>query len=123
MVFVSLSSCKNAVICDIYNGWRLKFLSKETIYFTGKSLWEIVTGAETVSNEASERQKKKKKLLQLTWNLCPFCWNCKLTEAVGRMCSVKKGFLKNYQNSQQNTCTRILKNTFVYRQPSVAASE
>ena len=28
------------------------------MYFTGKSLWEIVTGAETVNNEASESQKK-----------------------------------------------------------------
>ena len=29
------------------------------MYFTGKSLWEIVTGAKTVNNEASESQKKK----------------------------------------------------------------
>ena len=29
------------------------------MYFTGKSLWEIVTGAETVNNEASESQKKQ----------------------------------------------------------------
>ena len=36
------------------------------MYFTGKSLWEIVTGAETVNNEASESQTKNKKLLQLT---------------------------------------------------------
>ena len=33
------------------------------MYFTGKSLWEIVTGAETVNNEASESQKKKQKTI------------------------------------------------------------
>ena len=61
------------------------------------------------------------------------------SEAVVQRCSLKKVFLKISQNSQENTCTRvsfsiklqaqtcefceILKNTFFYRAPPVAASE
>ena len=77
---------------------------------------------------------------------------CSQTEAVVRMCSVKKLFLEILQNSQENTCDRvsylinlqakacnfiiketlaqvlccefceISKNTFFYRTPPVAAS-
>ena len=30
------------------------------------------------------------------------------TEAVAQRCSVKKVFLESFQNSQQNTCSRVL---------------
>ena len=66
-----------------------------------------------------------------------------MTEAVVRMCSVKKVFLEISQISQENTCARdsflilkeslaqvfsfefceISKNTFLHRTPLVAASD
>ena len=55
-----------------------------------------------------------------------------MPEAIARRSSVKKVFLKIFQNSQENTCARVsfliksqvtFKNTFYYRTPLVTATE
>ena len=82
------------------------------MYFTGKSLWEIVTGAETVNNEASESQKKNQKTIATNLKFMFILLKLQINGSSRPDVFCKKRLLKNYQNSQQNTCTRVFSQVF-----------
>ena len=87
----------------------------------------------TFSSHALYQQGASKKKRSFWWKRS-FCFY--YFRSRRRRCSVKKVFLENSQNSQENTCARketlaqvfscefceISKNTFLYRTPLVAAS-
>ena len=103
---MKLQDWRPATLLKIYSNagaflWNLQNL--RTPFFAEHLRWLLLISVPQIMNVDSKKGFRDNKI----WRKCNFNKICrKCTEAVAHRCSVKKVFLKNSQNSQENTCVR-----------------